>query len=568
MGLMGLMMASETVSSPADSKSQHPELILHSGKILTVNLDFEVVEALAIRKGIIVGVGSNDEVKALAGVKTKIIDLEGKSVIPGFIDSHSHPTVFGMHIIWPDLSNSETIKDILDTVAVRVKSSQPGQWITNSRIWNEEKLAERRNPTRWDLDSVSPNNPVFLSRGHLGVANTAAFNVLGISKDTPDPPGGHYERAENTGELTGRIYETAMDDFRQALPRLTLDQIMAAQRASQSEMAAAGITGIRSAGFGAGDGGSGAIGADELRGFLELKLRGELTLRTSVTIRIDPNQPAERLEQLFREAPVASGFGDEMLSIWGIKMVADGGTDLAYLRQEYKNRPGFRGQLGGTFENFVNATKLSRQYGWRVATHALGDAALDFVLDVYEAVNEKQSILDKRWAIEHGYFLRPEHYSRIKKLGLIMHPQTWHLYNIHRNFVANYADEYAGMTHPYRTLLEHDIPISGGMDWPIVNPSDVFFYLWVAISRQNLDGGEVAVEQKLNREEALRFHTIWAAYSTFEENKKGSLETGKYADLVVLSEDYLSVSLQEIKKIRPLLTVVGGKVIFQEGPHW
>jgi len=326
---------------------------------------------------------------------------------------------------------------------------------------------------------------------------------------------------------------------------------MASQRQSYAELGAAGVTSVRSA----------SDSPEGMRAYIDLHNRGEATLRTSVTIRINPTEPAAALEKMLSESPVSSGLGDEMLRVWGIKMVADGGSDLAYLRKDYANRPGFRGQPGGTRENFITAARLCNKYGWRVGIHALGDAAIDMVLDAYEAANRDSSIVGKRWSIEHGYLLQPEHFERIRRLGVMVHPQTWHLYNLRRNFLDNYGRAYADMSHPYRKLLDAGIPIAGGTDWPL-QPNDQFFYMWVAISRKTIDGEVVGADQKLSREEALRFHTLWAAYSTFEENVKGSLEPGKFADLVVLSADYLQIPEEQIKDITPLLTMVGGKVVF------
>jgi predicted amidohydrolase YtcJ len=456
-----------------------------------------------------------------------------------------------MHIFQPDLSKARTLAEIVQLIGAKVKERQPGEWITNSRIWNETKLAEKRNPTRADLDPVSPDNPVFLSRGHLGVANTAALKAVGIDRDTPDPPGGTIEKDPRTGDLTGRLYERAQDVMHQAMPAITREQLMAAQRTSFAELSAAGVTSVRSA----------ADTPEGMRAYIALRNRGEVTLRTSVAIRINPNDPADVLEKMLRESAVSSGLGDDMLRVWGIKMVADGGSDLAYLRKDYMNRPGFRGQPGGTRENFVTAARLCNKYGWRVGIHALGDAAVDMVLDAYEAADRDASIAGKRWSIEHGYLLQPEHFERLKRLGVMVHPQTWHLYNLRRNFLENYGRAYADMSHPYRRLIDAGIPIAGGTDWPL-EPKDQFFYMWVAISRKTLDGEVVGAAEKLTREEALRFHTLWAAYSTFEENVKGSLEPGKFADLVVLSADYLQVPEDQIKEITPLLTMVGGNVVF------
>ena len=543
------------------------DLILHSGNILTVNENFEIVEALAVDEGKIIGIGSNAEIEIFSGPNTTRMDLKGKTVIPGLIDSHVHPTASGMHVVWPDLSGARKIADITKAIELKAQSSKPGQWITNSRLWNEEFLAERRSPMLSDLDPVTPQNPVFLNRVYLGVVNSVAFGELGVTKDTPDPDGGRFEKDPETGELTGRVFGAAIDLFRSKIPAANLDQLMAAQKQSFKEMAGAGVTSVRTAGLGTG-GASIAAGADELRAYLKLKLRGELILRTSVTIQIDPNQSVSQLERFFRESPVASGFGDAMLNIWGIKMVSDGGSDLAYLRKDYNNRPGYRGQLSGTFEGFLAAARLCSQYGWRLGIHALGDAAIDFVLDVYDVVNSENSIAGKRWAIEHGYFLQADHYPRIQKLGLIWHSQTRHMSALYRNFIKHYPEEYPQMTHPYRTLLDHGILLSGGTDWHIEKPSDMFTHMWTSISRETATGEVVAPDQGLTREEALKMFTIWAAHSTFEEDVKGSLEAGKYADLVVLSENYMSVPLKEITDITPILTMVGGKVIFQkEGAH-
>lgn len=528
-------------------------LILYSGKIITVNPSNQVVQAIAIRDGKILAVGQNDEILRLKDSSTQLIDLHGRTVIPGIIDSHNHPTSFGMKLFRPDLSKPTTIAGIVDLMAAKVKESKPGEWITSSGIWNDSKLDEKRNPTRWDLDPVSPDNPVFLDRGHLGVVNTEALRVLGITNDTPAPPGGTYEKDPKTGELTGRLYEKAIEPVRKALPEISQEELMAAERQAMDDLAAAGVTSVRSA----------ADSPAGMRAYIALYNRGELKLRTSVNIRINPNLPAADLEKMLHDAPVTSGLGDDMLKVWGIKMVADGGSDLAYMRKDYVNRPGFRGQPGGTQENFTAAVRICNKYGWRVGIHAVGDAAVDMVLNAYEAANNDSSIVGKRWAIEHGYFLHTDQMDKIKQLGLIMHMQTWHLYNLRRNFLQNYGRDYAETSHPYRELLNRGIPIAGGTDWSL-EPNDNFRWMWVDITRKTIDGEVVGPDQALTREEALRFHTIWAAYSMFEENVKGSLELGKYADLVVLSADYMKVPLDEMPKITPLLTMVGGNVVFKK----
>jgi predicted amidohydrolase YtcJ len=553
-GLFLGLAASLSAGSP-DVSVLSPDLVLHSGKIVTVNANFDIAEALAIYNGKIVAVGRNQEVRALAGARTKVIDLHGSTVIPGLIDSHNHPTSQALYLFRPNLAGVKSIGEIAKIIQEKVQQSAPGEWITNSGIWVVADIKEKRNPTRFDLDPVSPSNPVFLNHGHMGVVNTAAMKILGISKETPDPPGGTIDRDPKTGELTGRLYNSAADPVSAVLPQLTHDQLMVVQRASFKDLAADGITSVRSAGF---------IhdGPGALRALIDLHNRGELPLRVSVMIVLDPNQPKERLEEFLKTAPAASGLGDDMLRIWGVKMFADGGSYSAYLRGEYPNRPGYHGEPASTPANFSTAVRLCNKYGWRVGIHALGDAAIDVVLDAYDSADKDSPISGKRWAIEHAYMLHPEQIERIKRLGLVIHPQTRHLYALHRDFLANYGKEYADMIHPYRTLINNDIRIAGGRDSPYLKPTDAFLDLWVDVTRKTSEGEVVGADQKLTREEALRFHTIWAAYSTFEENVKGSLEPGKFADLLILSSDYLTVPEDQIKDITPLATLVDGKVVF------
>jgi predicted amidohydrolase YtcJ len=557
--LVALLMSTLTIAGGADRTGNPwpagagPSMILYSGKIVTLDKNNDTVEAIAIRDGKVLAVGTDKDMLRLKTSSTKLVNLQGRTVIPGIIDSHNHPTGQGMKLFWADLSKPTSIAGIVEMIGAQVKNAKPGEWVQNSGIWNDSKLTDKRNPTRFDIDPVSPNNPVFLNRGHMAVVNTAALRVLGITKNTPNPPGGTFEKDPKTGELTGRLYEKAIEPVRKMVPAATPEQLEAAQIESLKEYAAAGVTSVRSA----------ADSPAAMRAFIALHNRGALKLRVSVNILINPNMPAADLEKMLRDSPVSSGLGDDMLKVWGIKMVADGGSDLAYMRQHYVNRPDFFGQPGGTQQNFINAARLCNKYGWRVGIHAVGDAAVDMVLKAYQAANKDSSIVGKRWAIEHGYVLHPEQMDQIKNLGLVMNMQTWHLYNLRRNFLQNYGRQTAEMSHNYEDLLHRGIPIAGGTDWTL-EPSDNFKWMWVEVTRKTIDGEAVAPNQALTREQALRFHTIWAAYNTFDENVKGTLEPGKFADLVVLSADYMHVPVDDVPKIVPLVTIVGGNVVFKK----
>jgi predicted amidohydrolase YtcJ len=555
---MAVPLALLITGAPAQTRNpwpagDGPSLILYSGNIVTLDKNSDTVQALAVRDGKILAVGSDKEILRLKTPETKLVNLQGKTVIPGIIDSHNHPSSQGMKLFWADLSKPTSIAGIVELIGAKVKEAKPGEWVRNSGIWNDTKLTDKRNPTRFDIDPVSPNNPVFLDRGHMAVINTEALRVAGITKDTPNPPGGTFEKDAKTGELTGRLFEKAIEPVRKLVPPATAQQLEASEIESLKQYAAAGVTSVRSA----------ADTPAGMRGYIALHNRGELKLRVSVNIIINPNMPAADLQKMLADSPVSSGLGDDMLKVWGIKMVADGGSDLAYTRQHYVNRPDFYGQPGGTQENFTNAARLCNKYGWRVGIHAVGDAAVDMVLNAYEAANKDSSIVGKRWAIEHGYVLHPEQLDRIKQLGLVMNMQTWHLYNLRRNFLQNYGREIADTSHNYQDLLQRGIPIAGGTDWTL-EPSDNFKWMWVDITRKTIDGEAVGPNQALSREQALRFHTIWAAYTTFDENLKGTLEPGKLADMVVLSADYMRVPIDEVPQIAPLVTIVGGTVVFKK----
>jgi len=549
---LALLIVMPSLRAAEISAPDGPSMILYSGNIVTLDKNNDTVQALAIRNGKILALGTDKEILRLKMPSTTLVNLHGKTVIPGIIDSHNHPTGQGMSLFWADLSKPTSIAGIVEMIGEKVKEAKPGEWVRNSGIWNDTKLTEKRNPTRFDLDPVSPNNPIFLNRGHMAVLNTMGLRVAGITKDTPNPPGGTFEKDPKTGELTGRLYEKAIEPIRKLLPPATPEQTEAAEVAALNQMAAAGVTSVRSA----------ADSPAGMRGYIDLHNRGELKLRVSVNILINPNMPAADLEKMLSDSPASSGLGDDMLKVWGIKMIADGGSDLAFMRRHYVDRPDFFGQPGGTQENFTAAVRLCNKYGWRVGIHAVGDAAIDMVLNSYEAANKDSSIVGKRWAIEHGYVLHPEQMDRIKALGLTMNMQTWHLYNLRRNFLQNYGRETAELSHNYQDLLKRGIPIAGGTDWTL-EPSDNFKWMWVEITRKTIDGEAVAPSQALSREQALQFHTIWAAYNTFDESVKGTLEPGKFADLVVLSADYMTVPVDDIPKIAPMITMVGGNVVFK-----
>ena len=530
-----------------------PDVILHNGNIVTVDAQFSYADAVAIADGRFTAVGSNEEIRALAGPQTQSIDLAGRTVVPGLADGHLHTGGGGPGV---DLSRARSLDDVLQAIAARVREHEPGEVIITNSDWHEAQLAEHRLPLRRDLDSVAPDNPIVVVRGgHEYILNSAALDRWEIDESTPEPGGGRITRYAD-GSLNGELVDVA-----KALvtlpprPERTLDERIEALRADYDKLHAAGLTSVRHPG----------ASIDQYRALQTMREQGELTMRVNFLLRPTQGADASAVEVALERWGVEPDEGDERLRIGGIKLGVDGGFEGGWMREPYAQPFDQGGAYVGlqtmSAQDFTEITRLLNRRGWRVATHAVGDAAIDLVLDGYEAANADQSLAGKRWSLEHGFIPRADHFPRLRALEVVISAQN-HLYLAGPSLVKYWGAERAAWTTPVRTYLDEQLPVAAGTDSAVV-PYPPLWVIYHFVTRDSISGGVFGADQRITREEALRASTMGNAYLTFEEELKGSIEPGKLADLVVLSDDIMTGPPDRIEEMTVLMTMVGGTIVFE-----
>ncbi|QIB64542.1 amidohydrolase [Kineobactrum salinum] len=536
--------------------------VLHHGKVVTVNESFDIAEAIAIRNDKILAVGSNTAMEKLIGPETVVFDLQGKTVIPGLIDGHYHFLSNAVAFTYGvDVALVPSIAEMVNRIGEKVKRAAPGEVIYTTSGWLPQQFVENRTPTREDLDPVSPNNPVVVLGGHSVYLNSYALREAGIDRNTPSPDGGTIVKAPDTGEPTGRLIENAAYLARQkwAIGQVSHQEKVEAVLQSQEALNAAGITGVREPG----------VSAADMRVYQELADGGDLTVRISMSYSLDTRKTSEELISQLETWGISTQFGDEFLRLDGIgEFGIDGGFEAGLMSEHYVNVPGnevpenYFGLQRIPTEKFNAVMVAMGRLGWRSTAHVVGDRGLDIALDAYEQADDLHSIAPKRWVLEHGHHTRPDQFDRMRDLGMVVSAQ-FHPYMAAQNMEYFWGKERAKKSVRVRDWLDAGLLVGGGSDWTLL-PADPFWMMYFWVTRDTRLGGIMGPEQRISREEALQLMTINNAYITFEEDLKGSLEPGKLADLVVLSADLLTVPEEEIKEIKPLLTLLGGKVVFRE----
>ena len=533
-----------------------PDLVLYNGKIVTVDPSFSIAQAVAIGSGRFVAVGTNDAVRQTAGPATRQMDLGGRTVIPGLMDGHLHNAGGGPGV---DLSRVRSIDDLFAAVEARAKKAGPGELIVSNSDWHEAQLREKRLPQLKELDRVAPRNPVVLVRGgHEYIINSAAAKRWNITRDTQSPPGGEIGH-EPDGELNGELVDTARNLVQlPPPPKLTPEAIERQLRLLNT----VGLTSVRIPG-------SFQFGGDQVtayRMFQQLKAEGRLTLRVNYLMRIFDFSSVEKVRALIASWNIKPDEGDDWVRIGGMKTLVDGGFEGGHMREPYAEPYGRGGKFKGIEvvprSQYIPVVLELNRLGWRVATHAVGDAAVDEVLDAYEAADRERSIKEKRWTIEHYFIARPDQFARVRALGLAISAQD-HLYLAAPSVAKYWGRERAEQVTPMRTFLDQGFLVAGGTDSPVI-PYNPFWAMYHFITRDTISDGVYGANQRISREEALRVYTINNARLTFEESQKGSIEPGKLADLVVLSADYLTVPEKDIESLKALATMVGGRFVYMD----
>jgi predicted amidohydrolase YtcJ len=513
------------------------DLVLVDANVLTMNPSQPTANAIAVKDDKIVHVGTNDEAKACIGKDTKVISLKGKTVVPGFIDTHIHVGDFGRLLTWIDLTSVGSIKEMQKTLGKRAQKSPKGKWILG-RGWNEKRFAEKRLPTRFDLDLVSPDNPVIFyhESGQLCVVNNKALELAGVTKATSAPSGGVIDRNEKTGELTGVLRENATNLVWNAVPEPNEEELVDAVGLAFEKMLEAGITSVHWI----------ALSSIEISVIQKLHEQNKLPLRVYLIV------PANLLKSI-------TGFkvkNDSSLKVGGGLIFADGylAARTAALSQPYSDDAMSSGKLLCTQEEMCRLAEETVKAGLQLVIHAVGDRAVDAALTTIETTGK-----GRRNRVEQAAVVDERLVGRMKKLNVIVSVQ---LRVVASEFSVWSATEHLGAERakwlfPVKTLLREGVRVVGGSDCPM-EPLNPLLGVQTAVTR------EVFPEERISVDEALRMYTVDAAYSSNEENVRGSVETGKLADLAVLSCDPRSVPPSEIESVSVEMTIVGGKVVFSK----
>jgi predicted amidohydrolase YtcJ len=530
-------------------------LALVNGKVWTVNDGQPRAEAVACLGSRIVGVGSNADIRKWIGPGTQVIDLGGKLVLPGFNDAHVHFVDGGGNLASVQLRDTKSEAQFRERLAEFAARLPAGRWITGGD-WDHENWTPARLPTRQLIDEASAGHPVFVERldGHMALANSQALKMAGITRDTPDPPGGTIVR-DAAGEPTGVLKDAAMGAVDRVMPAVSGEQIADAVRAAMRYAAEHGVTSVQDMSA------SPAI----LRVYQELLARGELT------VRIAGQQPLATWERL-AAIGLHAAFGGEKLHIGGLKGFADGslGSTTALFFEPYLDAPNTTGLANSEMipeSKMLNHILGADRAGLQVHIHAIGDKANHMILDMYEEAEKRDGPRDRRFRIEHAQHLRSDDIPRFGKLHVIASMQPYHCIDDGRWAEKRIGPERAKGTYAFRTLLDTGAVLAFGSDWPVA-PMVPLVGIYAAVTRRTLDGKHPdgwVPEQKIGVTEAIRAYTMGSAYASFDDKIKGSIEPGKLADMVVVSEDILTAPPVEIEKARVETTIFDGKVIYRRG---
>ena len=532
------------------------DIALINGKVITVDKDDSVVEAVAIKGNQIEATGTTEDIKTLIGPETKVIDLEGKTVMPGIIDSHTHPSHIAAKMLEVDCRAPpiKNIPEILVLIKARAEELGPGKWV-RAASYNDSKLAEKRQITRWELDEAAPLNPVFMvsDTGHQAIVNSKALEVAGITDATPDPLGGEMEHNEK-GELTGLLYENATGLVREHIPEYSVEALRESYRNVVAQFSEWGVTSTHNA----------SSHRNGIRAYKQLLDQGVKQVRMRLMVSVNRDKPGDVLDAL-ELAGIESGFGDDWLGVMSIKIMGDGsgagGTCCVY---EPQNR-GPKG-LGLWMTEPEQVEKLviqAHNAGLRVSIHSIGDRGVDMALSCIEKAQKLNPIPDMRHRLEHNSCCPPKSLEKIKELGVTPSSSIGYMYGLGDQYAENFGPERARWLHPHKTMKEMGIIAGGNSDCPVTFYSP-FVQIYEAVTRKSSSGQVVSPEECISPMDAIRVYTWNGAYLGKDEDKLGSLEKGKLADLIVLDRDILTVPQEEIKDIQVLKTIVDGKIVYEK----
>jgi len=532
------------------SQSQIADIVFVNGKIWTVDKAKPEAEAVAIVGGRILSVGTTAEVKKCIGPKTKVIDLKGKRMLPGFIDNHTHFMSGGFQLQSVDLRYAKNETEFANLIRQRAEK-HPDRWITGGD-WDHDNWPGGNLPVKALIDQFTVSTPVFVQRydGHMALANSKALKLAGIDRNSPDPRGGTIVRDKKTGEPTGVLKDAAMSLVYAKVPDPSEQEMIEAARLALAEARKYGVTSIQDVSSG-----------QDVRIYQMLRDRRELTSRFHCRL------PLSQWQHLGASG-IRVPFGDEWVRLGSMKEFVDGslGSSTALFFLPFTSDPGTRGLamdvvLDGRFGQWSLAADRA---GLQLSIHAIGDSANSLSLDLFERITNSNPSWDRRFRIEHAQHIHPRDFQRFARLGVIASVQPYHAIDDGRWAEKRIGYERCKTTYPFRTFLDNGVRMCFGSDWT-VGPLSPILGIYAAVTRRTTDGANPNgwfPEQKITVKEAIAAYTINCAYAVFEENDKGSIAAGKMADLVVLTEDILSIDPAKIETVDVAMTVVGGTIVY------
>lgn len=547
------------------------DLILHSGKVVTVDAAFSTAEAVAVKDGRIIAVGDTAGVVAKnRGSQTRMIDLQGRTVLPGLTDAHVHAMMAAVSEYRASIPVLRSHEEIRAYIREQAKKVPKGQWIRVPKTF-PTRVKEMRMPTREVLDATL-EHPVYYDASYAAAVNSYALKMSGIDRNTPEPPGSRILRDQD-GEPIGILTRGAMSLLK-GVPRnvpFTPEERLDALERMLKRYLDAGLTAI----------GDRGVNAEGFEFYETLKKKGRLPVRVVATARLGSRGPAlQGTEAAIESSTWVTRQGDEWLKIGPFKVGLDGGMNAgtAYMRAPYGpfqlqlfgiDDPDNRGELFIPPARLLEVMRAARDKGWQLTAHSQGGGAVDVLLDVFNTLNKERPIAPTRSHLIHASFQSRESIALAARLGVLVDAQPAWLHFDGTALKKVVSAETMRYFNPYRSLVEAGVIVAGGSDHMIgwdkdtaINAYNPFLGMWTAITRQTMQGEVIHPEERLTREQALRMYTIWAAVMQHSEDERGSIEAGKLADMIVIDRDYLTCPEDEIRRIRPLTAIVGGKIAY------
>lgn len=525
------------------------DLIVVNANVRTMDAAKPKAEAFAVIGNKIAAVGTNAEIRALSGANTKVLDVGGKLVIPGFNDSHIHFMDGGAGLSSVDLRDAKSPQEFAERIKNFAAKLPKGRWILNGN-WDHENWTPANLPTKELIDAATPDNPVFINRldGHMALANSLALKLAGVDKNTKDVPGGEIVR-DPSGNPTGVLKDAAMDYVQKVIPEFSFEQKLEVAEAATDYAASLGVTSVQDMSAGT-----------DVGVYQELMRQGKLKTRIYAVSTLGDWRRWQR-------AGVRYAFGDSMLRVGGLKGFVDGslGSTTAWFYEPYLDAPNSTGLSLLEMPKLFETTRDADKAGLQIMIHAIGDRANDEVLKIYERVVRENGARDRRFRVEHAQHLNADIIKRFGAQKVIASMQPFHAIDDGRWAHKRLDEKRLKGTYAFRSLLDNGAVLAFGTDW-FVAPLNPLLGIYAAATRRTLDdknpNGWIP-EQKISVEETVRAYTYGSAFAEFQENVKGTITPGKLADFVILSDDIFSINPNDIGKMRVLKTIVDGKIVYE-----